>query len=227
MMFFKSKWFWICAVFAICGLIFLGFVIYQANQPPEVIVVYEVALPTTDATPKFPKKNSAPVPTPQTHEARETDAFIEIVDDTSHYSEHRSDEFPYISDDYFADEQPPSDVTGAQVDVLNENAAKQAVATLAAEKLAELRIKIPIALQERLDLLDLVEEYAEFSRENEEIYLLRREAFEKSKELRKTIFSLRREYSRYSDGDISPFQPGGEFYDLFAKNHIGVKKIVE
>ena len=95
------------------------------------------------------------------------------------------------------------------------------------EKIAELRTKIPQTLQERLDLLDFVEELAEFSREDEEIYLLRREAFEKTRELRKTIFALRREYTRYSDGDISPFQPGGEFYDLFAQNHIGVKRIVE
>ena len=94
-------------------------------------------------------------------------------------------------------------------------------------KTVELRKKIHQALQKRLDLLDLVETLSEFSSEDEEIYVVVRQAYEKTRELRKTIFSLRREYTHYSDGDISPFQPGGEFYDLFAQNHIAVKRIVE
>lgn len=88
-------------------------------------------------------------------------------------------------------------------------------------KTVELRNRIHQALEERLDLLDLVDELAEFSREDKEIYLLRRQAFEETRELRKAIFTLCNLYIHYTQND-SQFQPGGDFYDLMVQNHIGV-----
>ena len=219
---FKSRWFWICVVFSVCAAVFFGIAIHQAKQPPEVIKVYKVVKSVQRVTPQSSEDSS--IAGTISHETEEMGTFAEtagadFLDDASHHT----DEFTHISDDFFVDELPAPEIADAQVDDLNTDSATQAEGALATQKLAELRIEIPQHLQERLDLLDLVEELAEFAREDEEIDLIRRQTFDETVQLRTTIFDLSHEYIRYSDGDLSPFQPGGDFYDLFVQNHMGVE----
>ena len=219
---FKSRWFWICVVFSVCAAIFFGIVIYQAKQPPEVIKVYKVVKPVQPVIPQSSEESSAPVTTfRDTGEMATSGGTMskDLSDDASHHT----DEFTHIFDDFFVDEQSAPKVADAQADDSNTDSATQAEGAFAAEKLAELHIEIPRHLQERLDLLDLVDELAEFAQEDEEIDLIRRQTFDEAVQLRTTIFDLSHEYIRYSDGDLSPFQPGGDFYDLFVQNHMGVE----
>ena len=224
MMCFKSRWFWISAVFSVCAAIFFGIVVYQLKQPPEVIRVYKVVKPVQRVTPQSSEGTSISGTT--SHETGEMGTTAEaagadFLDDASH----QMDEFTHISDDVFVDELPAPEIVEAETDNLNTDSAIQAEEALAAQKVAELRLEIPQLLQERLDLQALLDdkELAEFAREDEEIYLLRRQVSEETVKLRKTIFDLSHEYIRYSDGDLSPFQPGGDFYDLFVQNHMGVE----
>ena len=219
-MFFKSKWFWLCAVFSAFGLIFLGLMFYQAKQPLEVITVYEVGDSAHPVTTQSPEESSASVPTPSAHEAAETDTTVHT--DSANFSDdeaYTTNEFTHTSDDFFADEPNRSEAANVPADVINTDVDTLANEALAAETFAE----IHQALQERIELLDLVETLSEFSSEDEEIYLLARQTYEKTRELRKTIFSLSHQYIRYSDGDFSPFQPGGELYELFDQNNIGIR----
>ncbi len=218
---FKSRW--ICVVFSVCAAIFFGIAIHQAKQPPEVIKVYKVVKSVQRVTPQSSEGSS--ISGTISHETEEMGTAAEtagadFLDDASHHT----DEFTHIFDDFFVDELPSPEIAEAQADDLNTDSATQAEGALAAQQLAELRIEIPQHLQERLDLLDLVEELAEFAREDEEIDLIRRQTFDEAVQLRTTIFDLSHEYIRYSDGDLSPFQPGGDFYDLFVQNHMGVER---
>jgi len=225
-MFLKSKWVWICGVFSICAAIFLGLVVYQAKQPQEVIKVYKVTKPAQPVTPQSPEESPAPVPTqPAPHDAA---TKMDTFDDTSiaDFSEDASDDtdaFTHTADDLFTAEQYHPD-TDAALEV-DTDAEAEAEAAYVAQQIAELRIKIPQALQERLDLFYLIEELAEFTMEDEEPYALRMQLQEEARELRKTIFLMSNQYNHYTR-DYSPFEPSGEFYDLLEQNHMGIRQAV-
>ena len=223
---FKSRWFWISAVFIVCAAVFFGIAIHQAKQPPEVIKVYEVVKPVRSVTPQSSERASISGTTsPETGEkgTSDEDAGSDFLDDASY----QMDEDAHISDDFFVDELLAPEVVEAEPDDLTTDSATQAEAAYAAQRIADLRIEIPQQLQERIDLMDLLDdkELAEISWEDEDIYLLRRQVFEDTIKLRTAIFDLSHEYLRYSDGDLSPFQPGGDFYDLFVQNHLGIVRV--
>lgn len=102
-----------------------------------------------------------------------------------------------------------------------------AEAAYATQRLAEIRIELPQLLQDRLDLLERVEELAPSNGAPPELSPLRDKLDEEAVLLRSTIFELGNDYIMYSEGDFSPFQPGGEFYELLQLNHMGFQKAVE
>ena len=216
---------------AIIGLGVVGthhFISSKEDSSPSVEIITSTSVPRTDSTRK--KAVHAPrianEPQISAEEMEQIEGFfaqLETADAQDPNVEIAEADSPHESVNSGSSETP-------EAKVVSEPQEKRVFGLTRSEieaKTAELRKKIHQALEERLDLLDLVETLSEFSSEDEEIYLLARQTYEKTRELRKTIFTLRREYSYYSDGDISPFQPGGEFHDLFAQNHIGVKRITE
>lgn len=225
-MFLKSKWVWIATVLSVCTLSFLGQIVYQTNYTPKVIKVYKATVTPQPVTPQSPEESSAPVPTqPAPHDAA---TKMDTFDDTSiaDFSEDASDDtdaFTHTADDLFTAEQFHPD-TDAALEV-DTDAEAEAEAAYVAQQIAELRIKIPQALQERLDLFYLIEELAEFTMEDEEPYALRMQLQEEARELRKTIFLMSNQYIHYTR-DYSPFEPSGEFYDLLEQNHMGIRKAV-
>jgi len=224
-MFLKSKWVWICGVFSICAAIFLGLVVYQAKQPQEVIKVYKVTKPAQPVTPQSPEESPAPVPTqPAPHDAA---TKMDTFDDTSiaDFSEDASDDtdaFTHTADDLFTAEQYHPD-TDAALEV-DTDAEAEAEAAYVAQQIAKIHIEIPRLLQERLDVLDLVEALAPSNGAPPELAPLREEFRQETRDLRTAVFNLSHEYLRYTNQDFSAFQPGGEFYDLMRQNNIGVKR---
>ena len=161
---------------------------------------------------------------PTDDDAAEIDTNVNTSgEDFSDDASYNSDEFTDNFDELFADEQRHPNAADAPAPVSDADAQ----AGYVAQQLEELRMEIPQRLVERLELLDFVEEHAEVTWEDdEEIYLLTRQAYEETHELRRAIFNLSRQYLRYSDGDFSPFKPGGEFYNLLEQNHMGVQEAV-
>jgi len=203
-------------------LSFLGQIVYQTNYTPKVIKVYKTTVTPQPVTPQSSGGTSAPLP--PSHGA----ADIDTTGDTSiaDFSEDASDDtdaFTHTADDLFTAEQYHPD-TDAALEV-DTDAEAEAEAAYVAQQIAELRIKIPQALQERLDLFYLIEELAEFTMEDEEPYALRMQLQEEARELRKTIFLMSNQYIHYTR-DYSPFEPSGEFYDLLEQNHMGIRKAV-
>lgn len=223
---FKSKWFWICAVLSVCALIFFGLVVHQANQRQEIIKVYKATMPSQSVTPHTPEESSVPVPTrPAPHDAA---TKMDIFDDTAivDFSDSALDDtdaFTHTADDFFADESYHLDSDDAAAPELDTDTAPAAGEPDATQRLAKIRIEIPQALQERLDVLDLVEALAPSNGAAPELAPLREELRQESRDIRTSIFYLISDYFRYTN-DISPFKPGGEFYDLMCQNNIGVKR---
>ena len=218
----KSKFFWICTIFTVCAAIFLGVVVHRANQPLPVIKVYKAVELPQRRTPEVPAEplmsDSASAETaPVDWRRRDFSQFPET--DTT--------------DTFTQDALPPADVDPTTVSHLNTevdavaDAETDAVASFAAERLAEIRIQLPQLLQDRLDLLDRVEELAPSNGAPPELSPVRDKLDEESVQLRRTIFELGNDYLTYSEGDFSPFQPGGEFYELLRLNHMGFRKAVE
>ena len=217
----KSKGFWIWTVLGVCTVIFLGGVLHQAKQPQEVITVYKVVDPLPRETHRFSADATA-----SGQISHETAAEIDTLDTTfSDFSEgseiDMTEVFTYTSDDFFADEQHFSEAADVQPDDFNADAQAEDAST--AQQLEKLHIEIPQKLQERLDLLDLIEELDDLSND-EEARLIRQQAREKTEELMRTIFDLAAHYLLYSKGDISAFRPGGEFYDLMEQNRMGMEE---
>lgn len=218
-MLFKSKWFWISAVLSICAVIFFALVHHQAKQPQKVIKVYKAVGPAPRKTPQPPADATV---TGQTR--HDTDPEMDTTDmplaDFSEDASHRTDGFTHTRDDFY-DEPNHPDAADAPADDLNTDVAAEAEAAYVAQQVSELRIEISQALQERLDLFDQIFALADFGMEDEEPYALRQQLQKEAGELRKTIFNLCGEYIDYTMDD-SPFQPGGEFYDLMEQNYIGI-----
>ena len=91
------------------------------------------------------------------------------------------------------------------------------------QQLEKLHIEIPQKLQERLDLLHLIEDFDILSND-EDVRLIRQQTREKTEELMRTIFDLATYHLLYSKGDISAFRPGGEFYDLMEQNQMSMQE---
>ena len=155
---------------------------------------------------------------------------IDIFDDASTkvFSDSASDDtdvFTHTVNDFFENEQLSPEVGNVQADDFNTDVEAEAEAAYAAQQIAELGIKISQALQERRDLLDMIEELAPFSRKEAELYELRQQLQQEAHDMRKTIFSMSADYIQYT-GDITDFQPGGEFHALMRQNHIGIQRAV-
>ena len=229
MLLLKSKWFWICTGLSICIVIFLAVVIHRANQRQAVIKVYKAVDPAPPVTPLSP----GDTPVSDTHTQTNTPG-IYTRDKTSNkgvsdnFSEGTTSSTDVPTDnDFSADEHRSLEAGAVEVDDFYTDAATASEASYATQRLAELRIEIPQRLQERLDLLELVEELAPSNGGPPELSPLRDKLDEEAVQLRRTIFELGNDYIMYSEGDFSPFQPGGEFYELLQLNHMGFKKAVE
>ena len=215
----KSKWFWICSIFTFCAAIFLGVVVHRANQRQAVIKVYKAVefLPhRTPEVPAYPLRSDSASP--------ETDPPVDW--------EHRDfsqDTETDTTDTFTLDEHPPADVDATTVSHLNTevDAEVDAETVVTAERLAEILNELSPLLQHRLDLLERVEELAPSNGGPPELSPLRDKLDEEAFQLRRTIFELGNDYIMYSEGDLSPFQPGGEFYELLRLNHMSFREAVE
>ena len=224
-MFLKSKRFWICSIFTVCTAIFFGVVAHRANQPQEVIKVYKVVEFPQHRTPQEPatllRTDSA---------GTETDTPVDMG--SGDFSQDTATE---IADAFTqtADELPPAGVDPAQVSNPNTEAqaldaeaeALAAALALAAERLVELRIEIPRALESRREVLDLIDELVSYVISHgitPELSQIGDELNKERDELQDTIFEWCGDYIVYSGGDISSFQPGGEFYELMRQNGMGI-----
>ena len=200
------------------------FISSKEDSAPSVEIITSTSAPRTDSTRK--KAVHAPrianEPQISAEEMEQIENFFDQLDEAD--AQNLNVEIAEVA-------SPPETANSGssetpQTEVVSEPQEKRVFGLTRSEieaKTAELRKKIHQALEERLDLLDLVETLSEFSSEDQEIYLLARQTYEKTRELRKTIFSLSHQYTRYSDGDFSPFQPGGELYELFDQNNIGFR----
>ena len=222
-MFLKSKWFWLCTIFTICASIFIGVVVHRANQPQEVIKVYKA------------------VELPQHHISQEPVPFLRVDSagaktDTpvnTGSGDFSQDTETEITDAFTqtADELPPAGVDAAQVsnpdtEVDAEAEALAAALALAAEKLPELRIEIPRALERRYEVLRLSEELVSYVSSygiTPELSELAAELNKERDELREKIYGWCHEYLMYTFLDGSPFEPGGEFYELMEFNGMGIE----
>ena len=211
----KSRRLWVCT------MIFFGGVLYQAKQPQKVIMVYKTVDPVPRKTPQ--ETADATALGQISHErATEIDALDTTFSDFSEDSEiDTTDTFTRTDDDFFADEERFSEAADVQAD--DFNVAAQAKNAATAQYLEKLHIEIPQKLQERLDLLDFIEELDALS-DDEEARFIRQQVREETEELMRTIFDLASHYLLYSKGDISAFRPGGEFYNLMAQNRMGMEE---
>lgn len=226
-MFLKSKWFWIFSIFTVCAAIFFGVVAHRANQPQEVIKVYKAVEFPQHRTPQEPatflRADSA---------GAETDTPVDMG--SGDFSQDTETE---ITDAFTqtADELPPAGVDSAQVSNPNTEAEAQALdaeaqaladaLALAGERLVELRIEIPRALESRREVLDLIDELVSHVISygiTPELSQIGDELNKERDELQDTIFEWCGDYIMYSGGDISSFQPGGEFYELMRQNGMGI-----
>ena len=215
----KSKWFWICSIFTFCATIFLGVVVHQANQPQAVIKVYKAVEFLPHRTPEVPAD-----PLRSDSASPETDPPVD--------GEHRDfseDTETDTTDTFTLDERPPADVDATTVSHLNTevDAEVDAETVETAARMAEILNELSPLLQHRLDLLDRVEELAPSNGGPPELSPLRDKLDEEAFQLQRTIFELGNDYIMYSEGDLSPFQPGGEFYELLQLNHMSFRGVVE
>lgn len=215
----KSKWFWICTGLCVCVGIFLGVIRYKAKQQQEVQKIYKVV----DIVPTKTRQSAADTTAaeqvsnelendPETERVSSDIDAWDLFQDTETDNAHG---LPQPSDDSFADENFSSPDTDSEAD--DFDADIEAALAYAEQRLPELRIEIPKLLRERLEVEDRIEEL--------EPSPLRDELFEKKRQLQDTIFGLCSEYTMYSFGDSSPFQPGGEFYQLLRQNGMGVSVV--
>ncbi len=209
----KSKRFWICSILIFCAVIFLGVVVHRANQPQAVIMVYKAVEFQPRRTPK------APAP-PLRADSASAEADTPVDGGHSDFSQDTETE---TTDRYTQHELPPTNVdTPTGPHLASDPTAVPEEEADWPERLAEIRVEIPQLLLERLDLLELVDELAPSNGGPPELWRLRDDIFEETLKLRRTIFDLGTDYITYSHGDFSPFQPGGEFYDLLELNHMGI-----
>lgn len=223
-MFLKSKWFWICSIFTVCTAIFFGVVAHRANQPQEVIKVYKAVEFSQRRTPQEPVH-----PLMADSAGAETDTPINMGSgDFSQDTETETTDALTQT----ADKLPPAGVDAAQVSNPNTEADAEAQAAFAAERLpfaaerlVELRIEIPRALESRREVLDLIDELVSYVISygiTPELSQIGDELNKERDELQDTIFDWCRDYIMYSGGDISAFQLGGEFYELMRQNGMGI-----
>ena len=222
MMLLKSKWFWICAVLSIGIVIFLGVAFHRASHPQEVIKVYRtVELPTRKTVrPRATTAVSEQTPAALASEVDTTNTpFVDFSDDEAD----TMDTFKHSSDDFLVDE--PMDAADALVSEVNTDIeyVDTEYVEYIAEQLAELHIKIPQILQRRIDLWEQVEVLSEsHARNGEEPSPLVEQLMEERRELTSTVAGMIHDYLRYTGEDVSPFRPGGEFYDLMQQSGMAV-----
>lgn len=224
-MFLKSKWFWLCSIVILCASIFIGVVVHRANQPQEVIKVYKaVELPQHDISQK-------PVPLLRVDSAgTETDTLVntgsgdfsqDTETDTTEAFTAPADALPAADADTAQVSPPPTDAEAAAT-----AAAKAEFVAMGAKRLPELRREIPRALEDRREVLDLSEELMDYVEEfgrTPEISELAAELNTERDELREKIYGWCNEYLMYTFWDGSPFEPGGEFYELMELNGMGIE----
>jgi len=215
----KSKWFWTSAVLILCAAIYFAFMHPQTNQPQKVIRIYKPIDIGQRDTSQAPENRPAPTPVSDEGVEKSTPAADVESADISADTAHRTNTFADTANESPETEQPRPGTEEAPVEEVNTYAATEAEAARAAEKIAELRIEIRQALQDRSDLWDLIYDLAEFG--EGEPYELRKQLVKEVRELRKTIITMCGEYMGYTLSSAD-FGPGGEFYDLMKKNHMGI-----
>ncbi len=219
-MFLKSKWFWICSIITLCAAIFIGIVVHRANQPQEVIKVYKAVELPQHRTPQVPLLES-------TNAGADTEAPVETR------REDFSQDIEMDTPEAFtapAEALPAADVDTAQVSHPTTNAeaaaaAKAEFVAMGTKRLPELRIEIPRALEDRLEVLQLSEELISYVRSHgitPELSEFAAELNTERDELEKKILGWCSEYILYTGLDGSSFEPGGEFFELMRQNGMGI-----
>ena len=213
-MLFKSKLFWISVVLISCAVIFFAVTYHRAKQPSEPIKVYKV--PEDVGPHKIQRLSGRTTETKQIRQktAEEVDTTDTKRANLSENTSHHTNAFTDTDESQGASNQPNADYVSA--DELKTEAETEAA--YIAQK-AELRTKITQLLQERKDLFDQIYDLADFG--DGEPYALRLQLQKEAHALRRTIFDLCHEYIRYTMDD-SPFQFGGEFYDLMKQNRMAI-----
>lgn len=217
-MLFKSKRFWISAVFIVCAVVYFALMHHQAKQPQKVITVYEVGKLVSHETLQLPADATVAGETRYDTDTEVNTTEATPQSDLSEDTSHRVNAFTDTRDESY-DTSNQRAAADALADESKIDAAAEAEAVYAAQQVVELYTEISQTLQERRDLFNLIFELAEFG--DGEPYALRQQLQKEAHELRKTIFKLCSEYISYTMDD-SPFQPGGEFYDLMKQNRIGI-----
>ena len=221
-MFLKSKWFWICSIITLCAAIFIGIVVHRANQPQEVIKVYKAIELPQHRTPQVPplESTNAGADTEAPVETRRENFSQDIETDTPEAFTAPAEALPAADVDTAQVSHP---ITNAEVDA--EAEALAVAIALGAERLPELRIEIPRALEARLEVLKLNEELVSYVRSHgitPEISELAAELNTERDELQEKIYGWCSEYILYTGLDGSSFEPGGEFFELMRQNGMGI-----
>ena len=223
-MFLKSKWFWICSIITLCAAIFIGIVVHRANQPQEVIKVYKAVELPQYRTPQVP-------PLESTNAGADTEAPVETRVETRR--EDFSQDIETDTPEAFtapADALPAADINTAEVSDPNAEADAEAAALAdalasVAGRLEEVRVELPRALEDRIEVLQLSDELVSYVSSHgitPELSALADKLNRERDELREKISGLCNEYLMYTLLDGSPFEPGGEYYELMERNGIGI-----
>ena len=223
-MFLKSKWFWLCSIITLCAAIFIGIVVHRANQPQEMIKVYKaVEIPqhrTPQETVPLLRVDSASTETGTPVNTGSGDFSQDTETNTTEAFTAPADALPAADVNTTQVSHPTTD---AEVDA--EADALAVAIALGAERLPELRIEIPRALEARLEVLKLNEELVSYVNSygiTPEISELAAELNTERDELQKKIYGWCHEYILYTGSDGSSFEPGGEFFELMRQNGMGI-----
>lgn len=224
----KSKRFWYFAVLGLCTFASVVLVIRSTTAPQEVVTVYKVVEPESLDSHKS-RVVTEPSVIEETRHASpvEIDSGVDTWNDffSGHEVAHTTEAITSVPDAPFAEEEPSVNAAADAPDTgVDPNAAPAAGEPDAAQQLAAIRRDLPPLLRERLHLFDLIEELAPSNGAPLELVPFREELREETRELRRAIFSRVGDYFRYSN-DMSPFEPGGEFYDLLLENNMYIKRL--
>ena len=215
-MFLRSRLFWGGVLFCVCMGVFLGFLLYRANQPQEPIIIYKTVVPERRATPS--EKLSV----------QTTDAIDETeVISTSADSDMSIDPVDFtLTDTQFLDKDVQSEENIAfdapEVPSVSEPEEERFFGLT----LAEIEERIPVLEREiRTNLTEAVELYANLrstdgmAGESPEIAAWRDETWKEVKRLFHEVANTGKimkyvSYLKVTGEESDPLLPGGWIFEM-------------
>ena len=216
-MLFKSKIFWICAVFTVCAAIFFSVVLHRTNQPKEPIKVYKYVKPAPHKTSQSSVDDAVSVQVADETATKVDTTDKTVVDFSNSKTDTTNTDTLTDTSDYLLTDKPNLMGVGASTSNLETDAAALAETEYIAQQIEELQIKIPQALQTRIQLMHQIAELSESHVSDEGPSPLIVQLYDETYELVKIISAMSSEYITIAKDD-SVFRPGGEFYDLLEQN---------